>query len=144
MAVRLTRDAFANEDITGAARELALFAKTARNAAISEHRPYEIVCDETAFSLQAVPGTGVAASAPSGAAPLSSMERRLPTRITMQIFPWGGDRWTKAKGFVWTFSPGGLCAPHRFRFARQEGAAWFEESFNALTADRQDEAFYLP
>ena len=50
--------------------------------------------------------------------------------------------WDAAPSMRWTFMPAGLCPLPRLRL--QEGSAYVEMDFNALTGNVENEAVYLP
>ncbi len=147
MAAGLVRDAFKNEELQNAGRKLALFAKTARRQAMQENREYEIILRADSILLQpAQLEDAVAGAQPpedSDASTGKTLEYRFPEGVKFRVKLWGADEWDDLKEQrIWTFPPTGLCAPHRFRF--EKGEAWLEETFNPLTANKQDESFYLP
>lgn len=142
MAVVATRNVFADEDIRQANRKLQTFAKTARRQACLEGRPWEIVFKPGLWSLKPVAPSVATEHSDLSAAEPKTVEYQVPTTMRWKIKVWGSKTWETPKEASWIFTPSGLCAPNRFRLER--GTSWMELSFNALTANVQDEEFYLP
>jgi len=159
MTVGIMRNAFAHEDLKTATRRFSLLAKKARALALRDNRLYEIHVEGNRLTLAAAgskSAVAVSLQSESGNATAPTpgtsnttdtdedlvTEELLPAGVKVLVRPWGEKDWVLASDFVWIFSPAGLCAPHRFRFAQDE--AWIEEGYNPLTANLQDEKFYLP
>jgi prepilin-type N-terminal cleavage/methylation domain-containing protein len=133
VTLTVTREIFGNEELRRTEQQLALFAKTARRHALRENRRYEMIFDEQRVELRP------AAEYAEDDTPLFF---EIPLTVSVQVKRRGNDEWETPRQWVWSFMPDGLCAPNRVRL--QRGAAWVEETFNPLTANRQDETWYLP
>lgn len=147
MAIMAARSFFADEELRGSARQMALLAKTARQEAMRENRLYEIIILSDRWILQ--PGEEVGAnntsSKPESQKPgeeVEPIEYLVPSSIQMKIRLWGSNEWEKPRELVWSFPATGLCAPNSVRLER--GKSWMQMTFNPLTANRQDEEWYLP
>jgi type II secretory pathway pseudopilin PulG len=146
LAIALTREVFGNEELRKTGQQIALYAKTARRYAIRENRSYEVILDGNLLVLRPAENT-VASMEDFGAIESETVVDEpqvynIPPAVRIWIKPWGTDDWETPKEFVWTFMANGLCAPNRIKL--QRGAAWMEATFNPLTANRQDEEWYLP
>jgi type II secretory pathway pseudopilin PulG len=135
LALTVTREIFSHEELRQTERQIALFAKTARRYALRENRSYELVLDERWLELR--PAEKII-DADDG----EPLRFELPQSVKLLVKRWGADGWETPSELVWLFMPDGLCAPNRIKL--QQGAAWMEEMFNPLTANRQDETWYLP
>jgi len=142
MAVLSTRNVLADEEIRAAVRELQLFAKTARNHAAEINRSQELVLDADSWTLQSTSLIKSAKESSPGEIKEEYTSYKLPSGIRWKVKPWGSDQWETPKNLAWIFSSTGLCAPHRFRFERNN--SWMEFSINPLTANPQQEDFNLP
>lgn len=142
MAVMATRNVFADEDLRQASRKLQVFAKTARKQACLEGRPWEIVFKPGLWLLKPAAGSGTGEPSDLSPADPEPVEYRIPATLRWKIKIWGSKAWETPKETSWIFTSTGLCAPNRFRLER--GDSWMELSFNSLTANAQDEEFYLP
>jgi type II secretion system protein H len=140
-AMPAMQSAFTEQALRGDAHQLSLMVKTAMITSGEQQRPYRISYDGKVVSLEpaAAAATGDAAATPD------------PTDVTMTQtlgnvlkFPDAEKKnvWETLPSVNWTFEPSGLCPLPRVRL--QRGAAYLEMSFNALTGDVEDEAFYLP
>ncbi|NJK93391.1 MAG: hypothetical protein HC904_17200, partial [Blastochloris sp.] len=78
----------------------------------------------------------------SGVGRVLTEELFVPESVQVKIRPWGFRRVGEAAKVRLGFSPTGLCAPHSLRLEREE--SWMQMSFNPLTANRQEEQWYLP
>ena len=149
MMAGFARNALLNEDVREAGRKLALFAKTARKQAMHENREYEVVLLSDSILLRPAQADDNAVTKPDAdpaeeTGPKEPLEYHFAEGIKFKVKFWGTSDWIEAAQdeLIWTFPATGLCAPHSFRF--EKGEAWMEETFNPLTANRQDESYYLP
>lgn len=143
-----TRSLLEDEQLRAASRKLVLMAKTARQYALLENRPYEIVMQADRWTLRPVrdESSGEEASAVSELGfqedEVEPVEYVLPEKIKMKIRLWGSTDWEKPLELVWHFSAVGLCAPNSFRLEKED--SWMQVTFNPLTANAQEEEWYLP
>jgi competence protein ComGC len=146
LTIALTREVFGNEELRKTGHQIALYAKTARRYALRENRSYELILDGNLLVLRpaenAAPPMEDFGTAETETAVDEPQVYSIPPTVKIWIKPWGVDDWETPKEFVWTFMPNGLCAPNRIKLQRDE--AWMEATFNPLTANRQDEEWYLP
>jgi prepilin-type N-terminal cleavage/methylation domain-containing protein len=147
MAIMATRQFFGDEELRSASQKLALLAKTARQAALRENRPYEIMVEADRLTLHPVQNESEKGEAGSEFDPLSEQKHQaeelvLPSSVKLKIKVWGSEDWVKPKRSAWRFTASGLCAPDSFRLER--GESWIQMTFNPLTANRQEQEWYLP
>jgi len=145
LAIGVTREVFGQEELRATSRKLALFAKTARQDALRENVAYILTLTPDRFILQPAEEFVEAqteSESDSEKPVVKPIEFMLPEKVKLKVKIWGSKDWEKLKEVTWTFTPTGLCAPHSFRLERD--TAWMEMSFNPLTANLQDEAWYLP
>jgi type II secretory pathway pseudopilin PulG len=135
LALAATREIFSHEELRQTERQIALFAKTARRYALRENRSYELVLDERWLELR--PAEKIV-DADDG----EPLRFEIPQSVKLWVQRWGADGWESPRELAWMFMPDGLCAPNWIRL--RQGEAWMEERFNPLTANRQDETWYLP
>jgi len=111
-------------------RELNVYAKTARTDALTTGRPAEVVFARDGFMLRR-PGDGA-----------KSRTFKLPGDMRYFIIPFGTSRGLRPDGQRWVFQSSGLCEPLTVRL--EEGEAWMEVTFDALTAGLADESYHIP
>lgn len=116
------------------AKELQLYAMTARRQAMLENRVYEIVLTEKGFVL------GPYLAEENKGAAVNSYNLPTDARYTLQRL--GDKEFHPPEGAPWLFQPDGLCEPIRARFQREK--SWMEFEFNPLTAKAQGETDYFP
>jgi prepilin-type N-terminal cleavage/methylation domain-containing protein len=146
LAIMATRNFFGDEELRSAAREVALLAKNARQDALRENRPYEILVQKDRLVLRPAEQESSLPPEPGPkneqTAEREPVEYILPDRVKMKVKVWGSQDWKKTEETVWHFSASGLCAPNSFHLER--GTSWMQMTFNPLTANKQHEEWYLP
>jgi type II secretion system protein H len=111
-------------------RELLVLAKTARTEAMTTGRATGVILGKKGFGLVR----------PGDEEPSETYV--LPRDMSYSIRPFGSERAAKPDGQVWMFQPTGLCEPVAVRFGEKD--AWIEVSFDPLTANIGEEAYYIP
>lgn len=139
LAIGLSRDVFGQEELRGTAREISLLAKTARLKALDENISYKISITPNQLSLQPLEELNSEESVEGSG---KVIQYKIPEKVILKMKQWGDQEWQKIEEVTWIFKPTGLCAPNSFRLERD--GAWVEMSFNPLTANKQDEAWYFP
>jgi len=138
MGAGLMRGVIGNEGLREADRQARFLAKTARLSAMRESREYELVLEPGALVVRPARPTeedGAAEEEASG-----TTRYAIAGGIRALARHWGSEEWLEEAAF--RFPASGLCEPASFRFERNE--AWMEFTLNPLTANPQDEGFYLP
>ena len=118
------------------------FAKRARNQAILEQRPYQIVISPQAITIQ----SAVSAS-PNGGSPVGDGNAR--PRGQIDKFSWDDDvvmtvrRWNQKEfaepgQHLWVFERSGLCEPLQIRASTNRG--YIQMTFNPLDAHVEEKA----
>ncbi|MGB8354688.1 MAG: prepilin-type N-terminal cleavage/methylation domain-containing protein [Chthoniobacteraceae bacterium] len=134
VAIPLTSGLIAEERLRQHARELLLYARTARRLAVTENRPYEIHFAEKAFLLE----------------PYLTSENRqgdvvsnhtLASDTSYSVQRWGEKEFGKPDDESWIFQPSGICEPIRVHF--QNDKNWIEFGFNPLTGRAQEETYHF-
>ncbi len=144
MAVSFTPGVLSEMRLREPARQLKLFAKTARRLALIEKKAYEIKFTEKGFSISPFsPKDGQQQADKSEDAESEEVEEsedsnyELSSRVTCQVQPWGEEDWQDPQDQHWIFQTSGLCQPFSVRF--NENDSWIELSFSPLTAAADDE-----
>jgi len=135
IAMPMTSGLLAEERLRQHARELQIYARTARRLAITENRPYEIVFAEHSFLLQPY-----LTAEDHQAEVVSSHEISKDSSYLLER--WGDQQFSKPADQAWIFQPNGICEPIRVHF--QSGKGWIEFIFNPLTAGVRDEIYHFP
>ncbi len=113
------------------ARELLIFAKTARTDAMTTGQATEVVFGAKAIGLRR-PG--------DKEEPSETMQP--PAGIKVTLRPFGEDKVQKRDGQRWIFQPTGLCEP--LTIIITEGESYLEIDFDPLTAGISEERYYFP
>lgn len=129
-AVPITSGFAREQRFRDVARELLVFAKTARTDAMTSGGATEVIFAKEGIGLRR---TGDEEP---------SRILRLPDGMSYLIVPFGTDRAMRPDGQRWIFQPSGLCEPVTVRF--EDGRGWMEVTFDALTAGLADESYYFP
>ena len=137
---------FKEEAIRSSARELEIYAKTARLRAMQEQVPWRIrfhpdrfelgpVRDRTANGLGEAGGETVA---DAGAEVFRT--HTLPDGLVCEVLPWRGRGWQEVKEEnAWIFQPTGVCEPLHVRFRKDD--SWMQIGFHPLTAEVNEEEY---
>ncbi|HEY5752051.1 MAG TPA: prepilin-type N-terminal cleavage/methylation domain-containing protein [Chthoniobacterales bacterium] len=128
------------------ADELKTLAVTARRLAITNRKTYELILDRNRYILRALPIDSKDEEKDRNERPVSESEilRRydVPRDVAYGVKHWDENDFSKETDSRWRFLPTGICEPITVRFARNTD--WLLFSFNPLTANAEDEAFYFP
>ncbi|HEY5892734.1 MAG TPA: type II secretion system protein [Chthoniobacterales bacterium] len=127
--------------------ELKTLALTARRLAITNQKTYELILDRDRYLLRALPaGPGDADERDGRRTRVSENEilqrYEMPRDVTYGVKRWDENDFNKETDLHWRFMPTGISEPITVRFARN--IDWLLFSFNPLTANAEDEAFYFP
>lgn len=139
MGAGLMRGALGNEALREADRQSRFMAKSARLSALRENRDFEMAVEPGFLVVR--PARTLEEEEENGG-PGAGEESRFdfPPDVKVLVRHWGSEKWEPSGVFL--FPASGLCEPAAFRFER--GDAWMEFVLNPLTANPQDEGFYLP
>ena len=129
-AVPLTSGFTREQRLRDVVRELLVYAKTARNDAMTTGRAAEVVFDKNGFALHR-PGEKEAGES-----------FKMPRGMRYVLEPFGADKAVRPDGQRWIFQPTGLCEPVTVRV--EEDDAWMQVTFDALTAGIADESYNIP
>ena len=144
LSVPFFSDYLNEERLREPARELELFARTARSNAVITGKATRIIFDPDGFQL--VVASPPAVEDEEFAEPDSEEEaeyaHRLAGDIKIEFLSWLDQKWRVPEDAHWVFQPTGVCEPITVRLSR--GDSWIELDFNPLTAEVQEEAFYFP
>jgi prepilin-type N-terminal cleavage/methylation domain-containing protein len=121
------------------------FAKRARNQAVHEQRPFQVLLTPTGIQLQSIKGS---TTTPLGQAQFTNAEGQqigvlesytAPEGATLRVRPWGAREFPQEPlSHAWVFERSGLCEPIEVRVDHPRG--WASLLFNALDAGVDDEA----
>jgi prepilin-type N-terminal cleavage/methylation domain-containing protein len=144
MTITATRDLLKDEELKGVSRQFAFMAKTARQEAVLENRPYEISMETNRWVLRPVAKENSSdfKQEQERATAVPNLVYVFPKNIRLRVRLWGAEKWEKERKAVWHFSSTGLCAPHTLRV--ENGGAWIQTTFNPLTANPQEEEWNFP
>lgn len=137
---------FKEEAIRASARELEIYAKTARLRSMQEQVPWRIRFYHDRFELGPVrdraanglgePGGEVAVETDTG--PFRTYT--LPSGLVCEVLPWRGRGWQEVKEEnAWIFQPTGVCEPLHVRFRKDN--SWMQIGFHPLTAEVNEEEY---
>jgi len=141
MGAGLMRGALGNEILRDADRQARFMAKSARLSALRENRDFEMAVEPGFLVVRparTLEEDGKAGEPEAEEAGESRFD--FPPDVKVLVRHWGSEKWEPSGAFL--FPASGLCEPAAFRFER--GDAWMEFVLNPLTANPQDEGFYLP
>jgi hypothetical protein len=145
LALPVTSGLLAQQELRAPARQLQLFAKTARRLAVEENQPYIMTLTPQGFQLQIYKKT-VETKSTFEKEETKDLEPiltyKMPAAVNISIRRWGGKEWRKLKEDSWIFQPTGLCEPLAIRLDR--GPGWMEIEFNPLTASVANETYFFP
>jgi prepilin-type N-terminal cleavage/methylation domain-containing protein len=146
LAMPAMNSAFTERGLRNDSHEFSLMVKTAMIKSGEEQRPYIISLQGTQLLLEPAQAVGEVSGkdAPVDPAPDEAGTTQALTLDNALKFPdmEKKDKWDVLPAVTWTFQPNALCPLPRVRFER--GKAYIELSFNALTGNVEDEAYYLP
>lgn len=114
-------------------------AITARRAAVTERRSYEIILDNDRFVLRMAPPGDAEDTELRDSQILQ--EYQLPRAVKYAVKRWDQRDFGRRTDARWTFLPTGISEPVTVRFDR--GEDWLQFSFNPLTALAEDETYYF-
>lgn len=126
---------------------LKTLAVTARRLAVTNQKTYELVLDRDRYLLRVLPvGSGNEEEKEQERAVLREDEilksYEISREIAYGVKRWDQNEFAKKTESHWRFLATGICEPITVRFAR--GNDWLLFSFNPLTANAEDEAYYFP
>lgn len=141
-AMPAMQSAFTEQALRCDEHELSMMVKTAMIKSGEQQRPYLLCYDGKNLSM----GPASAVTVDEKALIDDTSEDAAMTEALGNTLEFPDavkkDSWETLPSVKWTFEPGGLCPLPRVRL--QHGVAYLEMSFNALTGDVENEAFYLP
>lgn len=121
------------------ADELKKLALTARRAAVTDRKTYELILDEERYVLRVLP---IGEDDPEQVHEDQILQRyELPRDVKYAVKRWDEKEFGSRQDSQWRFLPTGICEPITVRFA--QGEDWLQFSFNPLTAASEDEMFYF-
>ena len=129
-AVPLTSGFTREQRLREVVRELLVYAKTARSDAMTTGRAAEVVFAKRDFSLLR----------PGESEPGATF--KIPRGLRYVLQPFGTEKALSPDGQRWIFQPTGICEPISVRV--EEGEAWMQITFDALTAGIAEESYYIP
>ena len=145
--------AFKERALRDDAHQFSMMVKTAVIQSEEQQRPYQLTLDGK--SLVLMPVRNVISNENSGgddgsAARPDSNDDRTDAYVDSWTLGTGlkfpdatkKDTWESLSTGRWVFQPRGLCPLPRVRL--EQGSAYLEMSFNALTGDVEDQASYIP
>jgi prepilin-type N-terminal cleavage/methylation domain-containing protein len=129
--------------LRGGAEALKDFAKQARMFAIVEQRPHQVLLTPRTIRLQAS-GQVLTEDYVNRNGELNenipSLKRYdIDDDLRMSIRRWRDTEWRPVKIDSWVFEHTGICEPLSVRFDRDTDGSFLELTFNALTANVENE-----
>jgi prepilin-type N-terminal cleavage/methylation domain-containing protein len=145
--------AFKEQALRNDGHQLSMMVKTAVIQSEEQQRPYQLTLDGKELVLMPV-RDAIANEKPDGNDGSAASQDSVDDQTDADVDSWTlgtglkfpdatkKDTWESLPTVRWIFQPRGLCPLPRVRL--EQGSAYLEMSFNALTGDVESQASYIP